>query len=133
MEGNKTICIASIYRPPNITDEAYIDKTRQEIDLVIGKKHTNILLIEGDFNLPDINWGTMRAEGTQYPPRVSQAFLDIVLDSSLEQMFDFPTRKDKIQDLLFTSHPSYVEKCRPLPFVGNSDHDIVLLDTSFLF
>ena len=75
----------------------------------------------------------MRAEGTQYPSRVSQAFLDIVSDNSLEQMVDFPTRKDKTLDLLFTSHPSHVEKCKPLPSIGNSDHDIVLLDTSFVF
>ena len=47
-------------------------------------------------------------------------------------MVDFPTRKDKTLDLLFTSHPSYIEKCKPLPAIGNSDHDIVLLDTSFV-
>ena len=90
----------------------------------MGKKGKNIFLIGGYFNLPDINWETMRAEGTQYPSRVSQAFLDdIVSDKSLEQMVDFPTRKDKTLDLLFTSHPSYVEKSKPLPSIGNSDHE----------
>ena len=29
VEENKTICITSYYRPPNRTDEAHIDKTRQ--------------------------------------------------------------------------------------------------------
>ena len=87
----------------------------------MGKKRKNIFLIGGDFNLPDINWESMRAEGTQYPTKVSQAFLDIVEDNSLEQVADFPTRKDKTLDLLFTSHQSYVEKCKPLPSIGNSE------------
>ena len=133
IEGNKTICIASYYRPLNRTDVAYIDMKRQETDLLMGKNRKDIFLIGGNFNLPDINWETMRAEGTQYLGRISQAFLDIVSDNSLEQMVDFPTRKDKTLDLLFTSHPSYVEKCKSLPPIGNSDHDIVLLDTSFVF
>ena len=95
VEGNKTICIASCYRPPNRTDEAYIDMTRQEIDLLMGKMRKNIFLIGGDFNHPDFNWETMRAEGTQYPCRISQAFLDIESNNSLEQMVDFSTRKVK--------------------------------------
>ena len=86
----------------------YIDKEIQETDLLMGKKGKNILLIGDDFNLHDIIWETTRTEGTQYPSRISQAFLDIVSDNSLEQMVDFPTRKDKTLDLLFTSHPSYV-------------------------
>ena len=89
VERNKTICIASYYRPHNIADEVYVDKTRQDIDLLMGKKCKNIFLIGGDFNLPDIIWESMRAEGTQYPTRVSQDFLDIVADNSLEQMVDF--------------------------------------------
>ena len=46
VEGNQTICIASYYRPQNRTDEAYIDNTRQEIDLLMGKKRKNIFLID---------------------------------------------------------------------------------------
>ena len=99
---------------------------------MFGKRRKNIFLIGGDFNLPDISWDTLKVEGTQYPSRVSQAFLDMVSDNSLEQMVDFPTRKDKTLDLLFTSHPSYIEKCKPLPSIENSDHDIVLLDASFV-
>ena len=46
------------------------------------------------------------------------------------QLVDFPTRKSKTLDLIFSSHPSYMERCKPLPSIGNSNHDIVLLDTS---
>ena len=43
---------------------------------------------------------------------------------------NFPTRKDKILDLILTSHPSFKQRCKPMPSIGNSDHDIVLLDTT---
>jgi hypothetical protein len=40
---------------------------------------------------------------------------------------DFPTRKENTLDLFFTTHPSFKQRCKPLPSIGNSDHDIVLL------
>ena len=42
----------------------------------------------------------------------------------------FPTRKDKVLDLLTTTHPSFKDRCKPLPSLGYSDHHIVLYDTS---
>jgi hypothetical protein len=45
-----------------------------------------------------------------------------------EQRIDFPTRKDNTLDLMFLSHPAYKLRCKPLPSIGNRDHDIVLLD-----
>ena len=50
--------------------------------------------------------------------------------NNFEQMVDFPTREDKTLDLILTSHPSYKQICKPMPSIGNSDHDIVLYDTS---
>ncbi|CAG2226442.1 unnamed protein product [Mytilus edulis] len=38
--------------------------------------------------------------------------------------------KEKTLDLILTSHPSFKQRCKPIPAIGNSDHDIVLLDTS---
>jgi hypothetical protein len=49
-------------------------------------------------------------------------------DLSLEQLVSFPTRAEKTLDLVFTTHPSLVDKCKPLPSVCKSDHDIVLVD-----
>ena len=62
---------------------------------------------------------------------MNQTYLDLAAEHSLEQMVDFPTRGDNTLDLVFTSHPSYVERCKPLPPIADkSDHDIVLFDTS---
>ena len=49
-------------------------------------------------------------------------------DLSLEQLVSFSTRGEKTLDLVFMTHPSLVDKCKPLPSVGKSDHDIVLVD-----
>ncbi|KAL8623448.1 hypothetical protein ACOMHN_058893 [Nucella lapillus] len=48
----------------------------------------------------------------------------------MEQQVDFPTRQKKTLDLILTTHPSLKTRCRALPSVGNSDHDVVLYDTS---
>ena len=46
-------------------------------------------------------------------------------------MVDFPTRKENTLNLIFTSHPGFKIRCKPLPPIGiKSDHDIVLFDTS---
>ena len=87
-------------------------------------------ILGGDFNLPDFVWQDMSISGSQYPRRVSETFLNIIADNNLEQQVDFPTRKDNILDLILTSHPSFKLRCKPLPAIDNSDHDIVLCDTT---
>ena len=42
-----------------------------------------------------------------------------------------PTRQENTLDLVFTSHPDYKIRCKPLPPIGEkSDHDIMLFETS---
>ncbi|CAG2252708.1 unnamed protein product [Mytilus edulis] len=49
-------------------------------------------------------------------------------DLSVQQLVNKPTRGENTLDLMFTSHPGHLERCKTLPPIGNSDHDIVLLD-----
>lgn len=72
----------------------------------------------------------MTIERSQYPHRVSQCILDVIAINDMEQMVDFPTRWDATLDLILTSHPSCSARCKPLPSLGKSDHDIVLYDTT---
>ncbi|KAK3104689.1 hypothetical protein FSP39_007852 [Pinctada imbricata] len=48
-------------------------------------------------------------------------------DLALDQIVDFPTRGDKTLDLVFVSNSSLIERCKPLPGLG--DHDAILMDT----
>ncbi|CAG2232580.1 unnamed protein product [Mytilus edulis] len=128
LEGKKKMLIGAFYRPPDKTDDTYLNTVKEEISTIKSKHQKNIFLIGGDFNLPDINWQEQTITHRQYPTRTSQAFLDTVADNGLEQIVDFPTRKENTLDLILTSHPSFKLRCKPLPSIGNSDHDIVLLD-----
>lgn len=128
--GRKKMIIAAFYRPPNRTDVEYLNDSKKEITALRNQSKRNIFIVGGDFNLPDIDWPTLSTKGHQYPARVSENFLDILVENNLEQQVDFPTRENKILDLIMTSHPTFKTRCKPLPSVGNSDHDIVLYDTS---
>ena len=130
---NKKMIIGSYYRPPNRTDDDYLIKTKEEISSTLRKTNKNaVFILGGDFNAPDINWQSNNITGAKhYSKKVNQTYLDLAAEHSLEQMVDFPTRGDNTLNLVFTSHPSYVERCKPLPPIAdNSDHDIVLFDTS---
>ena len=128
LEGKKKMLIGAFYRPPDKTDDTYLNKMKDEINNIRAKHQKDIFLIGGDFNLPDINWAEQTIDHRQYPTRTNQTFLELVADNGLEQIVDFPTRKENTLDLLLTSHPSFKLRCKPLPSIGNSDHDIVLLD-----
>ena len=93
-----------------------------------NKHKKDILVLTGDFNLHDINWSEQTIISNQYTEGTNQTYLDIASDNGIEHIVDFPTRNENTLDLIFTSHPSYKQRCKPIPAIGNSDHDIVLLD-----
>ena len=130
LEGKKKMLVGAFYRSPDKTDEDYLNKVKEEISTIKEKHHRDIFVIGGDFILPDINWEeqTRAIINRQYPIKTNQTFLEIVVDNGLEQIVNFPTRKDNTLDLMLLSHPAYKLRCKPLPSTGNSDHDIVLLD-----
>ena len=82
--------------------------------------------------MPDVSWKDNSITSSKHcPKRVSQTFLDIASDLGLEQMVQFPTHGENTLDLIFTSHPSYQERCKSLPPISeSSDHDIVLFNTA---
>ena len=82
--------------------------------------------------MPDVSWKDNSITSSKHcPKRVSQTFLDIASDLGLEQMVQFPTHGQNTLDLIFTSHPSYQERCKSLPPISeSSDHDIVLFNTA---
>ena len=132
LSDNKKMVIGAYYRPPSRNDDQYLKDTRSEFESLRRKHKQAKFIIGGDFNLPDISWqnNTIR-NSASYPKKVNQHYLDLVSDLDLEQMVSTPTRQNNILDLIFTSHPSFTERCKTLPPISEkSDHDIVLFDVS---
>ena len=119
--GSSRVTIASYYRPPNRTDSDCLTNLADDIHTLRVSPPQKIVIIGGDLNTPEIDWNQLIITGSQYPAKVSKTFLDITVDNSFEQLFDFLTRKDKTLDLILTSHPSYKQRCKPMPATGNSD------------
>ena len=125
LEGRKKMVLVAYYRPPHQTDETINRLYKHEIMELRNKHKKDIFVLTGDFNLPDINWSEQTISPNQYTVGTNQAYLDIASDNGLEQIVDFPTRNENTLDLIFTSHPSYKQRCKPIPAIGNSDHDSV--------
>ncbi|CAG2242433.1 unnamed protein product [Mytilus edulis] len=72
--------------------------------------------------------GKNEIKGNQLPQTINRAYLQMSADLSIQQINDNTTRGNDILDLIFTSHPGNIDRCKTLPPIGNSDHDIVLVD-----
>ena len=62
------------------------------------------LVVAGDFNMPEIDWGNFRS-----PKPVDQLFLDTFSNFGLEQLVSRPTHsKGNVLDLLLTDKSSLI-------------------------
>ncbi|VDI47017.1 Hypothetical predicted protein [Mytilus galloprovincialis] len=122
----KSLVIISAYRPPNKNDIDYLKQMIIEINELKLKFKNSTFWLGGDFNLPDIKWPEQNISGSMYTKELNEAFIDMLNNLGIEQMVDFPTRKDNILDLFCTNQPALITKIKSIP--GISDHDIVLVD-----
>ncbi|CAG2232024.1 unnamed protein product [Mytilus edulis] len=113
-------------RPPNKNDLDYLKQMIIEINELKLKFKNSTFWLGGDFNLPDIKWPEQNISGSMYTKELNEAFIDMLNNLGIEQMVDFPTRKDNILDLFCTNQPALITKIKSIP--GISDHDIVLVD-----
>ncbi|XP_072169454.1 uncharacterized protein [Diadema setosum] len=126
--ARKASLIAGVlYRPPSSTPK-YMEDLCQSIEDLHRQYFNSVCWIEGDLNLPDIDWETQSSSGNQNPLPVKQRFLTMVQDCDLQQIVSFPTRQNNCLDLFLTNRPTLLNKCVALP--GISDHDIVLVESS---
>lgn len=104
VDNKKSITVVLNYRPPNRNDEIYLTSSKVVITFLKGKRPINVFLLGRDFNLSDLNWETLQTEGSQYPSQLSQTVFELISDNSLEQVINFPTRRDETLDLILISH-----------------------------
>ena len=124
-KNKQKLIIVSAYRPPN-SDATYMTEMRETITDIHCLHPEATIWLAGDFNLPDIDWGSNCISGNQYNKNISQQLLDLIYDTGSEQMIKFETRGKNTLDLFITNRPSLVIRTKPLP--GVSDHDIVFAE-----
>ena len=72
-----------------------------------------------------IDWSSNSIVSHQYSKQINECFIDTFDYCCLDQIVDFPTRKQNTLDILATNRPTLVNKCSPHP--GVSDHDTTVL------
>ena len=113
------------YRPPKIpTKNEFLDylSTLSEFLCV---PYPSFLI--GDLNLAEINWINFKGVNNQNKNNLCQIFIDFTKNHELFQLIKYPTRQNKILDLLLTNKRSNIKKIQTLPpFSSNgcqSDHN----------
>ncbi|CAG2226323.1 unnamed protein product [Mytilus edulis] len=95
---------------------------------IFKENNSSILWLGGDLNLPDIDWKSNSVCGNQYSSQINNRFVDMVNNCCLDQVVTFPTRGSATLDIFLTNRPSLVNRCEPIPAIG--DHDIVFIDSN---
>ena len=59
MTGATRVILAAYYRPPNRTDSDYLTCSADEISSLRTSAKKSVVILGGDFNIPDIDWKQM--------------------------------------------------------------------------
>ena len=116
-----TITVCIFYRSPNSSQDNNM-RLLQCITDCADINGTKVIML-GDFNLPRINWPTMRAPCGSY----EELFLDTLMDNFLIQHIREMTRmrsnsEGSILDLVITKEEDYVSDIKYGTHLGRSDH-----------
>ena len=125
--GCRSVYVGCYYRPPSDSEDS-LHELSLSLDKVRVAAKSATVWVGGDFNLPDINWASNSIKPDSNKQHLSQIFLDILADSSLEQIVTKPTREENILDLFLTSNPTLVNKVTQAP--GLADHNNVFIDVA---
>ncbi len=127
INGNQSIIVAALYRPPSSTP-AFMDDLNTTIFNLCRNNQDAAVWIAGDINLPDIDWQTNTIVSHQYKHVINESFLQMLDSTGLQQVIDFPTRGDNILDVVLTNRPSLISRSSPLPRL--SDHEVVFVEAN---
>jgi endonuclease/exonuclease/phosphatase family metal-dependent hydrolase len=127
--GAGKLHLGSFYRPPSGGIEP-LEKLQDSVNKVLSKtpatntKHKNIVVC-GDFNLPDIDWGTGCVKPESKQKSLHNQALEILGELPLTQLQTKVTRQasQNVLDLIYTNNQNMISDIQTHP--GISDHDIV--------
>jgi len=112
--SNQRCRIFVVYRPPDVHNMPRLVECLQKFTAV---KYNSIIV--GDFNCGDIDWQLLVAptDGTQ------DALLNFVIAEGLAQVVQYPTRNERILDIILTNEPLAMCRVEVLHPFSTSDHN----------
>ena len=120
--------IVSFYRPPS---EYELDNMKDLIDLYSA---ANSSIVLGDFNLPDIEWGSdnPHVKPASHRKALHQRALDLIVEADLAQLVSGPThRLGNTLDLVLINRSLLDELTVDCSILNPiSDHNMLLVDVS---
>ena len=121
ISGSKPLHIGAFYRQPRTVAD-YLELINNSLNKLSNKD--SMVILGGDFNLPDINWQQNQVNEGSSRPCLHQTMLDIATGHGLEQVVQAPTFEGNTLDLIFTNRPAFVNRVEVLP--GICRHHAVL-------
>ncbi len=118
---NTKIIIGCVYRPPN-TDVQYCDQMINIINKICVQFPSHSIIIAGDFNLPFIDWSVPQPLKNEI---ITVKFVNFILENSLEQLVNFPTRGSNTLDLVLCRYVSIANDICTVPPIVSSDHEYI--------
>jgi hypothetical protein len=126
--GHRPTYVCSFYRPPG-SPASYVETFSESVNKIQSTHRNKIqphILVLGDFNFPGFNWCNVSSGGSAG----GQALLDFLLDFSMTQLVDVPTRfgnnTSSILDLVISNIPHLIDNLKVGPIF--SDHCILTLN-----
>lgn len=129
---NETVLLGSIYRSPSSNDSCPAINRLLTEACRLGRR----VLITGDFNMRDINWGSYTTCHSEN--HYEYEFIECLRDNFLFQHVSAPTRYRENQipntlDLIITNDQNNIEIINILPSLGLSDHVLIKFDFLCVF
>ena len=126
LRQNDTFLVGCLYRSPNSSDQNSLEL--MELFKTVKDTRDSHKLIMGDFNLREINWGSMTT--TVGENHTASLFVECVRDSYFFQHVIQPTRvrsgnEPSLLDLIFTNEEDMISGMSYLPSIGKSDHLLI--------
>ncbi|XP_042150092.1 uncharacterized protein LOC120840169 [Ixodes scapularis] len=124
--GRQLMLVRGMYRCP----QASIDVLRSLFEFLYFKtKQFSRVVLAGDFNLPDVDWGSVMPKGSCEPSRL---IVDIAFSNNLSQVVPCPTSNgcESLPNLVFLSEVVARRFLNILIADDISDHAIVVCDLS---
>ncbi|KAJ8033370.1 hypothetical protein HOLleu_23586 [Holothuria leucospilota] len=112
LTGSNKLLLGCIYRSPNSTDEQNL-KLNHEITQGVSRKCFSHILIAGDFNCPEIDWGNcLSSKDYKHMP-------SLFLEKATHHRGD---QQANILDLIFTNEEDMIDKVEFLSPLEKSHH-----------